>query len=1059
MVLLLHGAVADGSLLIWGETGRSAAAKPVQRQRARSTGEPPASPFDAGGEALVAGAKEGGLSVAAVPVRQVTLFLPTLDRLPLASSPLIETPAVRMGEASLGAWRVSALDFPLALAIEPLCACQGKRLLSPGIIIADDLAFWATALRFTGALVARHAYLPDLVEAASGFAARWRPVLGGRDAEEMARLASAMPAACRAVALNNAGTAPCAPSSAVLAAFVADVLDALARGAQAKPSASPADTPRHPRRTRRAPDLAPDIAVDQRWLAALRAPDARVDGAPEELSQLAERLRDWQRPITMAFASPFRICFRIEEPAAESPGGDAARDATGADSAWFVRYLLQANHDPSLLIPATEAWARSGPGKALLRAEGFDPRSFLLLTLGQAGRLDPAILASLGVRVPDGYRTDADGAVAFLTERAASLQEAGFGVMLPAWWTGRGTATRLTSRAKVRTPAMQGGGGLSLDEVVRFEWRIALGDQAISRAELEALVRLKTPLVRVRGQWVLVDPQEIRRALQHLDRRGSLTARDLLRLGLDPAPDASDDGTPGGVDAEGWIAELLERLTRRETIGEIAVPTSFHGSLRPYQARGYAWLRFLRQWGLGACLADDMGLGKTIQTLVHLQRDKDEAKAGKRKPPVVLLVCPTSVIGNWQREAARFTPDLRVMVHHGGDRARGGSVRKAAQRHDLVITSYALLQRDAESLGKASWTGVILDEAQNIKNPATKQARAARALVCEYRVALTGTPVENNVGELWSLMNFLNPGLLGSEGEFKRRFFVPIQASGEARAIERLRALTGPFILRRLKTDPSVIADLPAKLEMKVACTLTREQASLYAAVVEDASEAIESAEGIRRRGLVLATLSKLKQVCNHPAQFLGDNSSIMGRSGKLARLTEMLEEILAVGERTLVFTQFSEMGEIIKAHLEGMFGEEVLFLHGGVGKQQRDRMVERFQGNGAGGPRMFLLSLKAGGTGLNLTAANHVFHFDRWWNPAVEDQATDRAFRIGQTRQVQVHKFLCAGTVEEKIDEMIERKKELAGALVGSGESWLTTLSTAELRDLFVLREDALTE
>ena len=1052
MVLLLHGAVADGSLLIWGESGRPAR-QHVPQRRTRPASKPPVSPFDVGAEVLVASAKGGGLSIADVPVRQITLFLPSLEGRPLASSPLIEAATERTSEASLAAWRVSALDFSAALAIEPLCACQGKRLLSPGVIVADDLAFWAMALRFTGALVARHAYLPDLVNTASGFDARWRPVLGGREAEEMARLAAAMPAACRAVPLNHAGTAPAVPAGVVLTEFVDATLDALVRGAQPKPGSPPADAGRSRRRRRD-----PDVAVDQRWLAALRAPDARVDGRPEELSQLAKRVRDWQHPITTAFASPFRLCFRIEEPGADTFDGDVVRVATSADAAWFVRYLLQANHDPSLLIPAAAAWARSGPGKALLRADGFDPRSFLLLTLGQAGRLDPAILASLGARVPDGYRTDADGAVAFLTQRAAALQEAGFGVMLPAWWTGRGTATRLTSRAKVRTPAMQGGGGLSLDEVVRFEWQIAVGDQAISRAELEALVRLKTPLVRVRGQWVLVDPQEIRRALQHLDRRGSLMARDILHLGLDPTPDANDGG-PSGVDAEGWIAELLERLTRRETIGEIATPTSFHGSLRPYQARGYAWLRFLRQWGLGACLADDMGLGKTIQTLAHLQQDKDEAQAAKRKPPVTLLVCPTSVIGNWQREAARFTPGLKVMAHHGGERARGESVGNETRRHDLVITSYALLQRDAEALGKVAWTGVILDEAQNIKNPATKQARAARGLVCDYRVALTGTPVENNVGELWSLMTFLNPGLLGTESEFKRGFFVPIQASRDARAIERLRALTGPFILRRLKTDRSVITDLPAKLEMKVACTLTREQASLYAAVVEEATDAIGNADGIRRRGLVLATLSKLKQVCNHPAQFLGDNSAIDGRSGKLARLTEMLEEILEVGERTLVFTQFSEMGEIIKAHLEGMFGEEVLFLHGGVGKQKRDRMVERFQGKGTDGPRMFLLSLKAGGTGLNLTAANHVFHFDRWWNPAVEDQATDRAFRIGQTRQVQVHKFLCAGTVEEKIDDMIERKKDLAGALVGTGEDWLTMLSTAELRDLFVLREDAVSE
>ncbi|MDB5409375.1 MAG: rapA 2 [Rhodospirillales bacterium] len=1011
------------------------------------------SPFDPGAEALAAGAMAGGLAVADAPVAQIALVLPSLDGRPLASSALIEVAAEHSSGASLQAWRVAALMLSPALAIEALCACQGRRLLSPGIVVADDLAFWAAALRFAGGLVARHAYLPDLIEAADGFASRWRPVLGGSDAAEMARLAAAMPAACRAVASRDGIPARAVPAGVLLGSFIEAMIDALVRGAQAQPDVAPAEA----RRSRKARGD-PGAAVDQRWLAALRAPDPRVDGNRTELSQLAARVRDWRHPITTALASPFRLCFRIEEPV-EDASGDDPRDATSRESGWFVRYLLQASHDPSLMIPATAAWARSGPGKALLRADGFDPRGFLLLTLGQAGRLDPAIRDSLGAGVPDGYRTDATGAVAFLTHGAAALQEAGFGVMLPAWWTGRGTATRLTSRAKVRSPAMQGGGGLSLAEVMDFEWQIALGEQAISRAELDALVRFKTPLVRLRGRWVLVDPQEIRRALQHLDRRGSLSARDILRLALDPDPDTADGG-PGGVDADGWIAELLERLTRRETIAQVPAPRSFAGTLRPYQMRGYGWLRFLRRWGLGACLADDMGLGKTIQTLAHLQQDKDEARKARRKRPVTLLVCPTSVIGNWQREAARFTPGLTVMVHHGGARARGESLRDAVPGHDLVITSYSLLQCDAAALGDVKWSGVILDEAQNIKNPATKQARAARGLDSEYRIALTGTPVENNVGELWSLMHFLNPGLLGGESDFKRGFFVPIQASRDARAIERLRAMTGPFILRRLKTDPSVITDLPAKLEMKVACTLTREQATLYAAVVEEAADAIETADGIRRRGLVLATLAKLKQVCNHPAQFLGDNSAVAGRSGKLARLTEMIEEILEVGERTLVFTQFTEMGEIIKAHLEQMFGEEVVFLHGGVAKQKRDGMVQRFQGNGSAdgsrGPRIFLLSLKAGGTGLNLTAANHVFHFDRWWNPAVEDQATDRAFRIGQTRQVQVHKFLCAGTVEEKIDDMIERKKDLAGALVGTGEDWLTSLSTAELRDLFVLRDNA---
>lgn len=424
-----------------------------------------------------------------------------------------------------------------------------------------------------------------------------------------------------------------------------------------------------------------------------------------------------------------------------------------------------------------------------------------------------------------------------------------------------------------------------------------------------------------------------------------------------------------------------------------------------------------------------------------------------------LIVCPTSVIGNWQKEATRFTPELPVLTHHGLTRTKGAAFKKEAEQHAIVISSYALLQRDFEILKDVDWSGVILDEAQNIKNPETKQARAARALPADHRVALTGTPVENNVGDLWSIMEFLNPGALGTQAEFKRSFFVPIQAQRDQDAAARLKRLTGPFILRRLKTDKTIIADLPEKMEMKVFCTLTKEQASLYAAVVEDAGKSLDKTTGIQRKGVVLATLSKLKQVCNHPAQFLGDNSAIAGRSGKLARLTEMLEEVLATGDRALVFSQFAEMGTLAQRHLQEMFGREVLFLHGAVAKKQRDRMVEQFQTANGSGPRVFVLSLKAGGTGLNLTAANHVFHFDRWWNPAVENQATDRAFRIGQTRNVLVHKFLCAGTLEEKIDEMIERKQALAASIVGTGEGWLTELSTKKLKELFALRQDAVSE
>ena len=455
-------------------------------------------------------------------------------------------------------------------------------------------------------------------------------------------------------------------------------------------------------------------------------------------------------------------------------------------------------------------------------------------------------------------------------------------------------------------------------------------------------------------------------------------------------------------------------------------------------------------------VANNIFCHNTVQALALIQRERQH---GDRRP--TLLVCPTSVISNWQKEAARFTPDLPVMVHHGVTRAKGAAFKKEVAKHALVVSSYPLLQRDSEILNDVDWSGVILDEAQNIKNPETKQARAARALKSDYRVALTGTPVENNVGDLWAIMEFINPGFLGTQGEFKKTFFIPIQAQRDPEASARLKRLTGPFILRRLKTDKTIIADLPEKNEMKVFCPLTKEQASLYAAVAEDAVKTIGNSEGIQRRGVVLATLSKLKQVCNHPAQFLGDNSAIPGRSGKLARLTEMLEEALSTGDRALVFSQFAEMGGIIQKHLQETFGHEVLFLHGATPKKQRDRMVERFQSsNGDGdGPRVFVLSLKAGGTGLNLTAANHVFHFDRWWNPAVENQATDRAFRIGQTRNVQVHKFICAGTLEDKIDEMIESKQAIASSIVGAGENWLTELSTDQLKELFSLRQDAVSE
>jgi len=852
-----------------------------------------------------------------------------------------------------------------------------------------------------------------------------------------------MPPACRAITVR-AEAAPDRPPGLVLADFLQMSVDALVRGSGTALVVAPA------RPARRGRKAAPAFAsTHDAWLHALRSEDGLLHGANGEFKQLAEQVRTWQRPLSVSAETPFRLCFRLEEP----PEPSEKKGVVAPAGAWQVRYLLQAADDPSLLIPVANAWSPRGPHAAAFKSRGFAPREYVLTGLGQAAGLCQRIEASLKSAAPSGFTIDVIGAHTFLTETAWILEQAGFGVLLPAWWTRKGTKQRLTVQANVRSPKLRNGGGLSLDVVLNFDWQVALGDTVLSPGELEALARLKVPLVRVRGQWVQVSSEEIQAALDFWKKKATAkaTLREVLQMGLG-ARQGPNDLPVSSVKANGRIADLLAQLEGRVPFEELAPPTGLHGTLRPYQVRGYSWLAFLRRWGLGACLADDMGLGKTVQTLALLQRDWE---ANGRQPS--LLICPTSVVGNWKKEAERFTPDLPVLVHHGLQRTRGDAFRKQVKGHALVLSSYALLYRDREAVAKVDWANVILDEAQNIKNPETKQAQAARSLRAGCRMALTGTPVENHVGDLWSILEFLNPGFLGTQAEFRRRFFIPIQANRDPEASTRLKRLTGPFILRRLKTDKSIIADLPDKLEMKVFCNLTKEQASLYAAVVAEASKAIDGSEGIQRKGLILGTLSRLKQVCNHPAQFLGDNSPIPGRSGKLARLTEMLDEALQEGDRALLFTQFTEMGHLLQRHLQAEFGRAVLFLHGGVPARQRDRLVARFQE--PDGPRLFLLSLKAGGTGLNLTSANHVFHFDRWWNPAVENQATDRAFRIGQNRNVQVHKFVCIGTLEEKIDAMIERKQEVAERVVGSGEGWLTELSNAQLQDLLALRPEAIGE
>ncbi len=480
------------------------------------------------------------------------------------------------------------------------------------------------------------------------------------------------------------------------------------------------------------------------------------------------------------------------------------------------------------------------------------------------------------------------------------------------------------------------------------------------------------------------------------------------------------------------------------------------GQLREYQKRGVAWLQYLEQLGLNGCLADDMGMGKSFQVIARLVQERQKSK----KLAPTLLIAPTSVVGNWQREMLKFAPHLKAIVHHGTERIQQNQdFTTLCQKQDVVITSYTLARKDEKLLSQMQWHRIVLDEAQNIKNPKAAQTRAILKLQAPHRLALTGTPVENRLLDLWSIFNFLNPGYLGKEAQFRKTFETPIQKNNDRAQSATLKKLVEPLILRRVKTDPTIINDLPSKVEQKLYTNLTKEQASLYEVVVKEVSKQIEDTEGIQRKGLILSTLLRLKQICNHPAQFLQDNSEFLPtRSHKLSRLSEMTQEAISEGSSILIFSQFKEICDDLERYIRQGLHINTYYIHGGTARSKREQMITEFQ-DPETEPSVFILSLKAGGVGITLTKANYVFHFDRWWNPAVEDQATDRAFRIGQQKTVFVQKFVTVGTLEERIDQMIEDKKKLAGVIIGSDESWLTELDNEAFKQLIALNRSAILE
>ncbi|MFE1232872.1 DEAD/DEAH box helicase [Streptomyces sp. NPDC058745] len=902
-----------------------------------------------------------------------------------------ELTVVRRHGAGARGRTVPAVLLPVAEALPHLVAARHHPAAHPAT------ACWGAAALHALQLAARGRLLPGLT--ADDLDA-WRA--GPLDAEDIAHLravAAAMPYEAHAVPVPGRGPLRLPEPEALVRAFLDAVADTLPRTPAAAHAAGAPFAAREAQHLPRARAWAAEAAAGMD--AGVRV-SLRLDLAGYELFDIAEE------------------------------GGDE-RQAAAA--------LLQVHSlaDPTLVIDAAALWAGDGD-------EHFGPRARIdaVLALRRAARVWPPLGRLLERDVPDALALTEDELYELLGPAAARLADAGVAVHWP-----RELARSLSASAVVR-PAMTAPGSATdgtaffdSEELLRFNWQLALDGDPLTEREMDGLAEAHRPIVRLRDQWVVVDPDLVRKARKR--ELGLLEPVDALAVALTGT--AEVDGETVAAVPVGALATLRDRLVGGP--GHAEPPAGLNATLRDYQLRGLAWLDLMTSLGLGGCLADDMGLGKTVTLIaLHLRR-------ARRAP--TLVVCPASLLGNWQREVQRFAPGVPVRRFHGAGRSLAGL--GDGPDGGFVLTTYGTLRTSAPRLAEQEWGMVVADEAQHVKNPFSATAKALRTIPAPARVALTGTPVENNLSELWALLDWTTPGLLGPLKAFRSRHARAVENSEEIEndeAVERLARLVRPFLLRRRKSDPGIVPELPPKTESDHPVPLTREQASLYEAVVRETMAQIEGAEGIARRGLVMKLLTSLKQICNHPAQYLkeqtpggGGTARLAGRSGKLALLDELLDTILAEDGSVLVFTQYVSMARLLADHLAAR-GVPAQLLHGGTPVAERERMVDRFQD---GEVPVFLLSLKAAGTGLNLTRAGHVVHFDRWWNPAVEEQATDRAYRIGQTQPVQVHRLIAEGTVEDSIAEMLRAKRALADAVLGSGEAALTELTDRELADLVSLR------
>ncbi len=903
-----------------------------------------------------------------------------------------------------------------------------------------SLRYWLKVTEFCLDMVIRGRYLPSIGRYHNGGTCTvWNPIPSTYDKKRIEFIISSMPPnQVRFLQYGIVDSSHPGRSGAVLQ-FISQMINTIIAQSEHDGLNNPSVALSPIERLKYAPEI---IAVS--FLQGIERHKMPVQN-PQIPNNWRGKFLTWTDSVTSSFPDdlPWIICARIEE---ISGYKNSRENSELSPEIWALVFYVRSSDDLTRLIPISE-WKsdNSLPDLILPNSQELNIQvqnaCEKILRHGQDLTLDHFSDETPYIRIAE------DHLIQFLTHTVPLLREPGLEIVLPDWW-GSAEEEVLVELSVRQSTSRQSVSHVGLHQLLSFDYRISVGDDHIDAAEFKRMVDQQTSYVRIGKRWVTLNTGKVSEIISGLEKKykkHSLSLADFLRILIK----TGDEDSNLRIHADDtWTKNLVRFIREGSSPQIIPVPSTFIGNLRPYQEAGLTFLSTCRSIGFGACLADDMGLGKTPQTIAYLLHEKEHGQLHKPS----LLLCPTSILGNWERELSRFAPSLSYMVHHGSSRWKGEEFLAKAKDLDLIITSYAIIYRDQDLLSHLSYATLILDEVQNIKNAKTKQFQAVKTLEADHRIALTGTPVENHLIELWAIMEILNPNFLGSYSAFQKNFATPIGKGKADEKVAELKRIIQPFFLRRVKIDSSVINDLPDKLEIPVYCMMTPEQAAMYQATLDDLEKQIHSLSGMSRRGRILASLTRLKQICNHPDLVTKDPVCEPHRSGKVKRLIEMLEEVRDEGDAAIIFTQYATFAQALAKQVHLALEREVLVLTGSTSRLKREEMISRFMHQN--GPQFFIISLRAGGTGLNLMRATHVFHIDRWWNPAVEDQATDRTYRIGQTRSVQVRQMITMGTLEEQIDEMIIRKRALADQIITSGEEWLTELPDGELMNILRLRE-----